>query len=39
MDMSTNELAFLVFAVTCLSVFGGALAWASWMEWRAKNAK
>jgi len=33
-SMSTNEMAFLVFAVSAFAVFGGVLAWACWMEWR-----
>jgi hypothetical protein len=32
--MSTNEMAFLVFVASAFTVFGGVLAWASWMEWR-----
>lgn len=35
--MSTNEMAFLVFAAGAFVVFGGVLAWACWMEWREKN--
>ena len=33
-DMSTNEMGFLVFVASAFTVFGGVLAWASWMEWR-----
>lgn len=32
--MSTTEIAFLVLAVGALTLFAGALAWASWMESR-----
>jgi len=36
--MSTNEIAFLALAISALTIFGGALAWASWMESREKGA-
>ena len=35
--MSGGELAFLVLAIGALTLFGGVLAWASWMESRAKR--
>ena len=35
--MSTNEIAFLVLAVSALMLFGGVLGWASWMESRAER--
>jgi hypothetical protein len=35
--MSTNELAFLAFAISALTIFGGTLGWASWMESRVKR--
>ncbi|HWU55839.1 MAG TPA: hypothetical protein VN175_10080 [Rhizomicrobium sp.] len=38
-DMQSGEIAFLAVAVGAISVFGGVLAWASWMEWRAAKAK
>lgn len=34
--MSINEMAFLALAVSALTVFAGALGWASWMEYRGK---
>ncbi len=38
--MSTNEIAFLALILCSLSLFGGVLGWASWMESRAsKNRK
>ena len=37
--MQSGEIAFLAVAVGAISVFGGVLAWASWMEWRAAKAK
>jgi hypothetical protein len=37
--VTTNELVFLVLAVSAFSVFGGVLAWASWMEARARKGK
>jgi hypothetical protein len=36
--MSTNELVFLILAVGAISVFGGVLAWASWMESRGRKS-
>ena len=35
--MPTNEIAFLVLAVSALMLFGGVLGWASWMESRAER--
>jgi len=35
--MSNNEIAFLILALGAFSLFGGVLAWASWMESRAKR--
>ena len=35
--MTTNELAFLVLAVSAFSLFGGVLGWASWMEGRTSR--
>jgi hypothetical protein len=38
--MSDNEIAFLVVAISALALFGGVLAWASFMESRTgKHAK
>ena len=37
--MSTNEIAFLVLALSAFSLFGGVLGWASWMESRARGRK
>ena len=36
--MTTTELGFLIMAVGALTVFGGALGWASWMESRNTSA-
>jgi hypothetical protein len=30
--MSANEMLFLIAALGAFSLFGGVLAWASWME-------
>ena len=35
--MSTNEIAFLVFAIGALALFGGVLGWASFMESRTRK--
>jgi len=35
--MSGNEFAFLILALGAFTLLGGALAWASWMESRAKR--
>ena len=35
--MSGGEFAFLVLAMGAFTLFGGVLAWASWMESRAKR--
>jgi hypothetical protein len=32
--MSIGEMAFLGMAVGAITIFGGVLAWASWMETR-----
>ena len=37
--MSTNELAFLIAAISAFSLFGGSLAWASWMESREQKKR
>lgn len=37
--MSTNEIGFLVLALSAFSLFGGVLAWASWMESRSGSRK
>lgn len=37
--MSANEMAFLVLAVTAFTLFGGILAWASWMEIREQKKR
>ena len=36
--MATNDIAFLVLVLSAFSLFGGVLAWASWMESRANRA-
>jgi hypothetical protein len=36
--MSTNEIAFLALVLGALSLFGGVLGWATWMEYRASKA-
>lgn len=35
--MSGNEIAFLALTLGAFTLFGGSLAWASWMESRAKK--
>jgi hypothetical protein len=35
--MTTNEIAFVVLALSAFSLFGGVLGWASWMEGRANR--
>ena len=35
--MSGDEFAFLLLALGAFTLFGGTLAWASWMESRAKR--
>ena len=35
--MITNGTAFVIFALAAFSLFGGVLAWASWMESREKK--
>jgi hypothetical protein len=37
--MTTGEIGFLAFIVGAWIVFGGALAWASWMEGRETKAR
>ena len=37
--MSVNEIAFLTAIVSAFVLFGGALAWASWMEGRAQKKR
>lgn len=37
--MNTNEIAFLILALSAFSLFGGVLAWASWMESRSGSRK
>jgi len=37
--VSTNEIAFLVLALSAFSLFGGVLAWASRMESRSGSRK
>ena len=37
--MSVQGIAFLVLVVSALSLFGGVLAWASWMEGRENKRK
>ena len=37
--MSANELAFLITAIGAISLFGGALAWACWMESREQKKR
>jgi multidrug resistance efflux pump len=33
--MTAGEIGFLVLAIGAITLFGGVLGWASWMEWRA----
>lgn len=35
--MSSHEIAFLCMVVAAITLFGGVLAWASWMESRDKR--
>jgi hypothetical protein len=35
--MASQDIAFLALAAGAFSLFGGVLAWASWMEWRANR--
>ena len=35
--MSANELAFLIASISAFTLFGGILAWASWMESREQK--
>ena len=35
--MSVGNIIFLCIAVGAITLFGGVLAWASWMEWREKK--
>lgn len=37
--MTKSGLEFVVFVVGALSLFGGVLGWASWMEWRDNKRK
>jgi hypothetical protein len=37
--MHPQEIAFLCVAVGAISLFGGVLAWASFMEWWASKKK
>lgn len=37
--MITNGAAFVILAVGAFSLFGGVLAWASWMEYREKRRR
>ncbi len=37
--MSVEDIAFLALVVGALSLFGGVLAWASWMEGHDKRRK
>lgn len=32
--MTSSELAFLILAVSAFTLFGGVLAWATWIEGR-----
>ncbi len=32
--MTTNDIAFVAFVVSALTLFGGVLGWASWEEGR-----
>jgi hypothetical protein len=38
-DMQSGEIAFLMFVMGAISLFGGVLAWASFMEWRGEKKK
>ena len=35
--MSAGNIVFLCIAGGAFTLFGGILAWASWMEWREKR--
>lgn len=35
--MIANEVSFVILALGAFSLFGGVLAWASWMESREKK--
>jgi uncharacterized membrane protein len=37
--MPVESIAFLALVIGALSLFGGVLAWASWMEWRQDRRK
>jgi len=37
--MTKSGLEFVVFVIGALSLFGGVLGWASWMEWRDNKRK
>jgi hypothetical protein len=37
--MIANGTAFVILAVGAFSLFGGVLAWASWMEYREKKQR
>lgn len=37
--MIDNGTAFLVLAIGAFSLFGGVLAWASWMEYRENKQR
>ena len=37
--MRPEEMAFLCVAVGAISLFGGVLGWASFMEWRETRAR
>ncbi len=37
--MPAESIAFLALVIGALSLFGGVLAWASWMEWRENLRK
>jgi len=38
-DVQSGEIAFLAAAVGAISLFGGVLGWASFMEWRAAKRR
>jgi len=37
--MSAGEIGFLALAIGAITLFGGVLGWASWMESRANRRK
>jgi predicted negative regulator of RcsB-dependent stress response len=37
--MSAGEIGFLALAISAITLFGGVLGWASWMEGRANKRK